>query len=58
VLELGGRVDTDPYDSEWGRIARVTDPWGARFALIDPTTRVAAADLAPGTARVDDPYDD
>lgn len=36
VIELGGRVDIDPYDSEWGRIARVTDPAGASFALIDP----------------------
>jgi predicted enzyme related to lactoylglutathione lyase len=59
VLELGGRVDIDPYDSEWGRMARVADPCGARFALIDPTARiVAASDLAPGSARVDDPYDD
>jgi predicted enzyme related to lactoylglutathione lyase len=58
VLELGGRVDIDPYDSQWGRIARVADPCGARFALIDPTARIAAADLAPGSARVDDPYDD
>jgi hypothetical protein len=28
VLELGGRVDIEPYNSEWGLIARVTDPWG------------------------------
>jgi uncharacterized protein len=59
VIELGGRVDIDPYDSEWGRIARVTDPAGARFALIDPTARIpSASDLAAGWARVDDPYDD
>jgi predicted enzyme related to lactoylglutathione lyase len=40
VLELGGRVDFDPYDSELGRIARVADPSGAAFALIDPTQRL------------------
>jgi predicted enzyme related to lactoylglutathione lyase len=59
VVALGGRVDIDPYDTELGRIARVTDPSGAAFALIDPTDRVdAATDLAAGSARVDDPYDD
>jgi uncharacterized protein len=59
VLVLGGRVDIDPYDTELGRIARVTDPSGAAFALIDPTDLVDSAnDLAAGTARVDDPYDD
>ena len=59
VLALGGRVDIDPYDTELGRIARVTDPSGAAFALIDPTDRIdAATDLAAGSARVDDPYDD
>jgi predicted enzyme related to lactoylglutathione lyase len=40
VIELGGRVDVYPYDSELGRIARVTDPFGAAFALIDPTRRI------------------
>lgn len=59
VLQLGGRVDFNPYDSELGRIARVADPFGAAFALIDPTQRLEpATDLAPGSARVDDPYDD
>jgi len=58
VLALGGRVDIDPYDSELGRIARVTDPSGAAFALIDPTDRIDATDFAAGPARVDDPYDD
>lgn len=59
VLALGGRVDADPYDTELGRIARVRDPSGAAFALIDPTNWVdGAADLAAGSARVDDPYDD
>jgi predicted enzyme related to lactoylglutathione lyase len=58
VLDLGGWVDTEPYDSELGRIARVADPSGASFALIDPTTRIPPAELAAGSARVDDPYDD
>ncbi|MGH3772796.1 MAG: VOC family protein [Pseudonocardiaceae bacterium] len=59
VLELGGWVDVDSYDSEWGRIARVADPSGAAFALIDPTQRLEpATDLPAGSARVDDPYDD
>lgn len=59
VVELGGRLDIGPYDSELGRIAQVADPVGATFALIDPTTRLAtASDLAAGPARVDDPYDD
>ncbi len=58
VLDLGGRVAIDPYDTELGRIARVADPSGAGFALIDPTARITPADLAAGSARVDDPYDD
>jgi uncharacterized protein len=59
VLELGGRVDIDPYDTELGRIARVTDPCGAAFALIDPTVRLEpATDLTAGSAGSDDPYDD
>ncbi|MGB9278856.1 MAG: VOC family protein [Pseudonocardiaceae bacterium] len=40
VLDLGGRVDIFPYDTELGRTARVIDPSGAGFALIDPTRRV------------------
>jgi hypothetical protein len=55
---LGGWVDIEPYDSELGRIARVADPAGASFALIDPTARIPPAELAAGSARVDDPYDD
>lgn len=43
LLDLGGRVEVYPYDTELGRIARVTDPSGARFALIDATTRVEEA---------------
>jgi hypothetical protein len=56
---LGGRVDIDPYDTEPGRIARVADPSGAAFALIDPTNPVdATTNLTVSSARVDDPYDD
>ena len=40
VLELGGRVNIYPYDTELGRIARVADPFGATFALVDPTARL------------------
>ncbi|MGH3996721.1 MAG: hypothetical protein ACRDTJ_04580 [Pseudonocardiaceae bacterium] len=59
VLELGGWVDTDPYDCELGRIARVADPSGAAFALIDPTIRLeSTTDFAAGSAGADDPYDD
>lgn len=59
VRALGGRLDMEPYDTEWGRIARVSDPSGAAFALIDPIDRVdAPTDVAAGSARVDDPYDD
>jgi uncharacterized protein len=57
VLQLGGQVEFDPYDIELGRVARVTDPCGAAFALIDVTQRLEpATDL--GSSRVDDPYDD
>jgi uncharacterized protein len=57
VLQLGGQVDFDPYDSELGRVARVTDPCGAAFALIDVTRRLDGV-TELGSARVDDPYDD
>jgi hypothetical protein len=40
-------------------VAGVSDPSGVAFALIDPTDRVdAPTDVAAGSARVDDPYDD
>ncbi len=50
VLDLGGRVEIYPYDTELGRIARVADPSGATFALIDPTTRV----MPPPTSIADE----
>jgi predicted enzyme related to lactoylglutathione lyase len=56
VLELGGRVNIYPYDTELGRIALVADPSGAAFALIDPTARLELT--TSGLAAVDDPDDD
>ncbi|MGH4016903.1 MAG: VOC family protein [Pseudonocardiaceae bacterium] len=55
VLDLGGRVTSDPFDSGLGRIAVVQDPSGATFSLIDPTHRIMAM---TGVAGNDDPYDD
>jgi hypothetical protein len=34
VKELGGGVAFGPIDSPAGRLAMVTDPWGAAFAVI------------------------
>jgi uncharacterized protein len=31
VIELGGTVVRDPWDSEFGRFAQVTDPLGGLF---------------------------
>jgi predicted enzyme related to lactoylglutathione lyase len=50
VLELGGRVNIFPYDTEMGRIARVADPYGASFALVDPTERI----VSPPTSIADE----
>ena len=59
VLDLGGRVNIYPYDTELGRIALVADHSGAAFALIDPTQRLEqATDFTVGSAGSDDPYDD
>jgi uncharacterized protein len=40
VTKLGGRVTDEPQDSPYGRVAAVTDPQGAGFAVIDPSTTV------------------
>lgn len=53
ILELGGLVDVYPYDTELGRIARVADPSGASFALVDPTERI----LPPPTSIADEAGD-
>jgi hypothetical protein len=55
VLELGGRVETYPFDSDFGRVAVVQDPSGATFSLIDATERIVPI---TGVAANDDPYDD
>lgn len=34
VTRLGGAVTTGPYDTEYGRMATLTDPWGATFAIM------------------------
>lgn len=34
ITSRGGRVVVGPYDTEFGRMATVADPWGATFALI------------------------
>ncbi|HSP61130.1 MAG TPA: VOC family protein, partial [Ornithinimicrobium sp.] len=36
VRDAGGRVTTEPFDSEHGRIAEATGPDGERFALLAP----------------------
>ena len=43
VRRLGGRVDSGPRDSAFGRFATVVDDQGAHFAVID-TSRAAGAD--------------
>ncbi|MGA8117651.1 MAG: VOC family protein [Actinocatenispora sp.] len=37
VSEQGGRVEREPWDTPYGRMATVTDPWGAQFYLAGPT---------------------
>ena len=36
VTELGGTVHSGPFDSPYGRLAVVADPWGATFSIIQP----------------------
>ncbi|WP_308258256.1 VOC family protein [Saccharothrix obliqua] len=57
VLELGGRISVEPYDTPYGRVTAVVDPSGATFSVIDPTRAVPLTDQEIG-APVDDPYDD
>lgn len=40
VKQLGGRVDRDPEDSPFGRMAVVADDQGAAFAIIDVERKV------------------
>lgn len=50
----GARLRFPPYHSNLGKVAVLSDPLGARFALIDPTL---ASEWEYGSA-ADDPYDD
>jgi predicted enzyme related to lactoylglutathione lyase len=36
VSKNGGTVDMEPFDSPYGRIAVVHDPWGAGFSVMGP----------------------
>lgn len=54
VIELGGRVTVEPYDTPVGRITVVEDHVGATFSVIDPSRKIELDVGAP----VDDPYDD
>jgi predicted enzyme related to lactoylglutathione lyase len=51
--DAGGRLRFSPYTSQLGKVAVMSDPTGARFALIDPGLATSG-----GSARADDPYDD
>jgi uncharacterized protein len=51
--DAGGRLRFSPYTSQLGKVAVMSDPTGARFALIDPTLATSG-----GGTRADDPYDD
>lgn len=37
VPELGGKVCHGPFDSPYGRIAVITDPYGSSFSLMQPS---------------------
>jgi hypothetical protein len=52
--EAGARLRFPAYSSELGRVAMMSDPTGARFALIDPSLAVEGG----GGSGADDPFDD
>ncbi len=52
--EAGARMRFPPYSSQLGRVAMMSDPTGARFALIDPSLAVEGG----GGSGADDPFDD
>jgi hypothetical protein len=52
--EAGARLRFPPYSSQLGRVAMLSDPTGARFALIDPALAVEGG----GGSGADDPFDD
>jgi predicted enzyme related to lactoylglutathione lyase len=38
IRDLGGRIEREPTDSPFGRSALATDPHGARFGIMGPTS--------------------
>lgn len=52
--DAGARLRFPAYSSELGRVAMMSDPTGARFALIDPALAVEGG----GGSGADDPFDD
>lgn len=52
--EAGARLRFPAYSSQLGRVAMMSDPTGARFALIDPSLAVEGG----GGSGADDPFDD
>ena len=54
VLELGGRVTVEPYDTPYGRITVVEDHAGMAFSVIDQSRVIEAEPRI----EADDPYDD
>ncbi|GLZ31306.1 glyoxalase [Lentzea sp. NBRC 105346] len=54
VLELGGRVTVEPYDTPFGRITTVEDHNHMAFSVVDQSRAIEAEPRA----EVDDPYDD
>ncbi|MEU5695545.1 VOC family protein [Actinosynnema sp. NPDC020468] len=57
VLELGGRVTIEPYDTPFGRVTVVADHAGAVFSVLDTSRATPLSEDEMG-AEVDDPYDD
>jgi predicted enzyme related to lactoylglutathione lyase len=57
VLELGGEVTVEPYDTPYGRVTEVRDPAGATFSVMDSSRAITLSEDETG-ANVDDPYDD
>ncbi|PWK89126.1 hypothetical protein C8D88_102397 [Lentzea atacamensis] len=54
VLELGGRVTVEPYDTPYGRITVVEDHAGMAFSVIDQSRVIETEPRI----EADDPYDD
>jgi predicted enzyme related to lactoylglutathione lyase len=50
IKELGGQVMFGPVDIPAGRFAMVTDPWGAAFAVMQPSEQTLARAKEQGLA--------